>query len=182
MITLAEFAKRRKRLMQSIGSTGIIILTAAPVASRSGDSDYAYRQNSDFYYLTGFEEPEAVAILVPSNKGGEFILFSRPRHPEEEIWTGARAGQAGAKKFGADRAYPMGQLADKLPELLSGRSEIHYALGTNQTFDALLFAAIHKIRGKIRNGSQSPFAFIDLVQTVHEMRVMSSYKFVIRFV
>jgi len=174
MITLAEFAKRRKRLMQSISSTGIIILTAAPIALRSGDSDYPYRQNNDFYYLTGFEEPEAVAILVPSNAGGEFILFSRPRHPEEEIWTGARAGQTGAKKFGADRAYPMGQLADKLPELLSGRTEIHYALGANQTFDAVLFAAIHKIRGKIRNGSQSPFAFIDLVQTVHEMRVIKS--------
>ncbi|MCE3238724.1 MAG: pepP [Gammaproteobacteria bacterium] len=175
MITMAEFARRRKQLMQHVGSTGIVILTAAPVASRNGESDYPYRQHSDFYYLTGFDEPEAVAILAPKNKGGEFILFNRARNQTEEIWTGTRAGQAGAcKKFGADKAYPISELADKLPELLAGRAEIHYTLGANHTFDALLLEAIQKIRGKIRNGTQSPFGFIDLASTVHEMRVIKS--------
>lgn len=175
MIKMTEFAKRRKQLMQKMGPTGIVILAAAPVSTRSGESDYPYRQQSDFYYLTGFEEPEAVAILAPKSKGGEFILFNRIRNRDEEIWTGSRAGQTGAcKEFGADEAYPIEQLIKKLPEFLIGREEIHYTLGSNRAFDKVLLDAMNKIRGKIRSGTQSPLAFVDLTNTVHEMRVIKS--------
>jgi Xaa-Pro aminopeptidase len=148
---------------------------AAPLSIRNGDSHYAYRQQSDFYYLTGFEEPEAVAILAPKRKGGEFILFNRTHNPNEEIWTGPRAGQTGAQKiFGADEAYPIDQLSKKLPELLTGREEIHYTLGANSTFDTLLLDTLNKLRDKIRSGTQSLLAFMDLTHTVHEMRLIKS--------
>lgn len=175
MITMTEFAKRRKQLMQKIGPSAIAILVAAPPANRSGDSDYPYRQQSDFYYLTGFEEPAAVAIIAPKRKGGEFILFNRIRNRDEEIWTGQRAGQEGAcKQFGADEAYPIDQLSKKLPELLTGREEIHYTLGANIAFDAILMEAMNKLRGRIRSGIQSPLTFVDLTCTVHEMRLIKS--------
>ncbi len=175
MIKMTEFAKRRKKLMQKIGPTGIVILVTAPLTVRNGDADYAYRQQSDFYYMTGFEEPEAVALFVPQRKAGEFILFNRIRNRDEEIWTGTRAGQLGAcKTFGANEAYPIEQLAEKLPEFLTGREEIHYTLGSNSTFDTLLLDTMNKIRGKIRSGIQSPLAFVDLTHTVHEMRLIKS--------
>src|SRR3990167_9665878 len=98
MINMTEYAKRRKALMQQIGSNGIMILPAAPELLRNGDAVYAHRQNSDFYYLTGFNEPEAVVVLAPKRKKGEYILFNRVRNPDREIWDGPRAGQKGACK------------------------------------------------------------------------------------
>jgi Xaa-Pro aminopeptidase len=175
MITMSEFAKRRKQIMKKIGPSGIAILPAAPTAVRNGDYDYPYRQNSDFYYLTGFEEPEAVAIIIPNRKGGEFILFNRIRDREQEIWNGLRAGQEGARKvFGADEAYPISDLEQKLPELLEGREEVYYTIGLDQEFDKVLFAAMNKIRGKIRSGAYSPIVFKDITDTVHEMRLIKS--------
>ncbi len=175
MIKMTEFAKRRKQLMQQIDSTDIVILAAAPALYRNGDSHYPYRQQSDFYYLTGFEEPEAVAVLAPKRKGGEFILFNRVRDRTEEIWNGYRAGQEGARKiFGADEAYPISELEKKLPELLQGRERIHYTLGIDKNFDTVLFDALNKIRGKIRSGLKGPIAFVDVVNTIHEMRLIKS--------
>jgi Xaa-Pro aminopeptidase len=175
MIKMTEYAKRRKQLMQKINPSGLVIIPAASVARRSGDSDYPYRQNSDFYYLTGFEEPEAVAILAPKRKKGEFILFNRIRDREKEIWDGIRAGQEGARKmYGANESFPIEELENKLPELLEGSSEIYYPLGINPTFDTLIMNAFNKIRGKIRNGLHSPVALIDITTTLHEMRLIKS--------
>lgn len=175
MIKMTEYAKRRKELMKKIGPNSIVILPAAKTARRNGDYDYAYRQQSDFYYLTGFDEPESVAILMPKRKEGEFILFNRIRDRDMEIWEGRRAGQTGAKKhFGADEAYSIHELEKKLPELLEGRSEIHYTLGLDPESDTLVLAALNKIRGKIRNGLQSPPIFMDVSETIHEMRLIKS--------
>lgn len=175
MIKMTEYAKRRKQLMQKIGPNGIVILPAAPALHRNGDTSFPYRQNSDFYYLTGFNEPEAVAIIAPKRKGGEFILFNRVRDREQEIWNGYRAGQEGARKlFGANEAFPISELKSKLPELLEGRTEIHYALGVDKKFDTTLLNAVNKIRGKIRSGLQLPIAFIDITDTIHEMRLIKS--------
>jgi Xaa-Pro aminopeptidase len=175
MITKNEFVKRRKKIIKKIGRSGIVILPAAPVAARNGDYDYPYRQNSDFYYLTGFEEPEAAAIIAPNRKEGEFILFNRIRHRQEEIWTGMRAGQEGAcKLFGADEAYPISELEKKLPELLEGREEVYYTIGLDRDFDKIVLAAMNKIRGKIRGGISSPIVFKDITDTLHEMRLIKS--------
>jgi Xaa-Pro aminopeptidase len=175
MIKMTEYAKRRKQLMQQIGPKGIAILTTAPTARRNGDAHYLYRQQSDFYYLTGFEEPEAVAILAPKRKGGEFILFNRVRDRAHEIWDGVRAGQEGACKiYGADAAYPIADLKKMLPELLAGRETIHYAIGMEPEFDDVIIGALNKIRGKIRSGYQAPVGCVDVTDTVHEMRLIKS--------
>jgi Xaa-Pro aminopeptidase len=175
MIKMTEYAKRRKQLMQKIGSKGIVILTSSPQLRRNGDSDHAYRQHSDLYYLTGFDEPEAVAILAPKRKEGEFILFNRVRDRDREIWDGARAGQEGARKqFGADEAHPFTDLEKLLPDLLEGREHIHYAIGLDKAFDKIVLGALNKMRGKIRNGLMPPMALVDISDTVHEMRLIKS--------
>jgi Xaa-Pro aminopeptidase len=175
MIKMTEYAQRRKQLMQKIGPTGLVILTCAPSMRRNGDSDYPFRQQSDFYYLTGFEEPEAVAIIAPKRKGGEFIIFNRVRNREHEIWDGKRAGQEGAcQEFGADEAFAFAELASKLSELLEGREKIHYAIGMDKFFDKIILTTINKMRGKIRAGLQAPLGFEDITDTIHEMRLIKS--------
>lgn len=175
MLKMTEFTKRRQQLMKKIGPNGIVILSAAPVARRSADSHYPYRQDSDFYYLSGFEEPEAVLVLAPKRKQGEFILFNRVRDRDMEIWEGYRAGQEGARKtFGADEAFPISELENKLPQLLENREHIHYTLGNDKSFDKKLLKAVNKIRGRIRSGAQLPVAFIDVTHTIHEMRLLKT--------
>lgn len=175
MIKMSEFARRRKELLQQIDSNSIIILKAAPIVSRNHYHEYPYRQNSDFYYLTGFKEPEAVMVLIPKRLGGEFILFNRTRDREKEIWDGYRAGQAGARKqFGADEAFPISDLEKKLPELLAGHEKIYCTIGACPAFDKLILNALHTVRTQIRSGVQAPSAIVDIEPALHEMRVFKS--------
>ncbi len=175
MIKMSEYAKRRKQLMQTIGPTGIVILPSAREYIRNGDAYYYFRQYSDFYYLTGFDEPESVLILAPKRKEGEYILFNRVRDRDREIWDGPRAGQEGAcKEFLADQAFPIAELEAMLPELLVGRESVHYSLGFDKTFDDILLRAVNNIRAKIRGGLQSPIAFVDVGPSLHEMRLVKS--------
>lgn len=175
MIEMSEYAERRKRVIHYIGSKGIVIIPSSPLVRRNGDYDYPYRQNSDFYYLTGFEEPEAVLILAPGREQGEYILFNRVRDRDEEIWTGYRAGQEGAvTRFGADQAFPIQKLSEELPKLLEGYEQIYHSLGMDKQFDEFLMNILNKIRGKIRSGTQSPIAFMDIAYFLHEMRLIKS--------
>ena len=115
MILPTEYQERREQLMAKIGS-GTAIFKSAPVAVMHNDVEYAFRQDSDFFYLTGFNEPEAVAVLAPHHEEHRFILFVQPKEREKEVWTGYRTGVEAAKeKFGADEAYPIGELHEKLP-------------------------------------------------------------------
>lgn len=175
MINMTEYAKRRKELMRRIGSQGIIILPSAKEVSRNSDATYAFRQNSDFYYLTGFDEPDAVLVLLPKRADGEYVLFNRVRDRDHEIWDGPRAGQQGARKhFLADVAFPISELEQKLPELLAGRTSIHYSFGTNKVFDKLLMRALNNVRARSRSGLEAPASIVDLAPTVHEMRLFKS--------
>lgn len=175
MINMTEYAKRRKALMQTIGSDAILILPAASEILRNGDAHYPHRQSSDFYYLTGFNEPEAVVVLAPKRKAGEYILFNRVRDPLHEIWDGPRAGQEGARKhFHADQAFPISEFKKMLPELLAGREVVHYPLARNKQFDKVIFNAIQDCRQKIRTGLQTPQAFADIEPSIHEMRLLKS--------
>ncbi len=175
MIKMTEFAKRRKQLMECIGPNNIAILSAAPSVARNYYHEYPFRQHSDFYYLTGFEEPEAVLVLAPKRKAGEFILFNRVRDREKEIWDGYRAGQEGAcKMYGADQAFPIHELANKLPELLEGRNEVHYPIGHDRQFDDVILKAVNQMRGKVRQGVQAPITFIDVNPSLHALRLLKS--------
>ncbi|GMU45505.1 MAG: Xaa-Pro aminopeptidase 1 [Porticoccaceae bacterium] len=177
MITPQEFARRRRDLMAMMGKNSIAILTAAPERVRSRDTHYPFRQDSDFYYLSGFPEPEAVLVLLPKRPDGEFILFCRERDRAREIWDGYRAGPEGARElYSADDAFPIADIDDILPGLLEGRDRVYYALGRNRAFDGRLLDWLDGIRARARAGAVPPEEFVDLDHLLHEMRLFKSAK------
>src|SRR6266849_4507304 len=122
---LAEFMKR-------MDQKAVAIIPAAREATRSNDTQYRYRQDSDFFYLTGFEEPESIAVVAPAHDH-KYTLFVRPRDPEQEVWIGKRAGVEGAVgEFGADDAFPIAEFDAKLIEILDGSEILYYRLGVHQ--------------------------------------------------
>ena len=170
-----EFARRRRELMRMIGRDGIAILPAAPVKLRNGDVEYAYRQDSDFHFLTGFPEPEAVAVLSPQRPQGEYILFCRDRDPTRELWDGRRAGQDGAvKSYGADDAFPIGDIDEILPGLLESRSRVFYTMGLHPEFDQRVIGWVNGLRAQSKHGLHSPQEFVALDHLLHDMRLYKS--------
>jgi Xaa-Pro aminopeptidase len=174
-IPKSEYARRRKALMAQMEPNSIAILPAAPVYIRNRDVEHVYRQDSDFQYLTGFPEPEAVMALIPGREHGEYVLFCRERDPERELWDGLRAGQDGAvKTYGADDAFPIGDIDDILPGLIEGRGRVYYSIGTHAEFDHHLMEWINTIRAKARQGAQPPNEFVALDHLLHDMRLYKS--------
>ncbi|SDA47821.1 Xaa-Pro aminopeptidase [Pseudomonas sp. NFPP33] len=174
-IPKSEYARRRKALMAQMEPNSIAILPAAPVYIRNRDVEHVYRQDSDFQYLTGFPEPEAVMALIPGREHGEYVLFCRERDPERELWDGLRAGQDGAiSQFGADDAFPIGDIDDILPGLIEGRERVYYAIGSNQEFDHRLMEWVNHIRAKARQGAMPPNEFVALNHLLYDMRLYKS--------
>ena len=139
-----EFARRRRQFMGMLGEHAIAIIPAAPVRNRNGDIEYAYRQDSHFYYLSGFPEPEAVAVLIPGRPQAEYLLFVRERDALREAWDGERAGTEGAiETYGADDAFPIADIDEILPGLMEGRRRIFYAMGLQSDFDARVMGWTH---------------------------------------
>src|ERR671922_828382 len=170
-----EFARRRRQLMRLMGRDPIAIRPAAPVRIRNNDVEYDYRPDSDFYYLTHFAEPEAVAVLIPGREQAQYILFCRERNPEREIWDGKRAGLEGAREqYGADDAFPIDDIDEILPGLLENREKVFYSMGRFRDFDARLMNWVNEVRGKSRNGVHAPGEFVDLDHLVHEMLLFKS--------
>ncbi len=184
------FAARRERLVQSIGPRTAAVFVATPTAIRNNDVEHDYRQDSDVFYLTGFDEPDAVVVLTPNGSIKDpsappdgppktipvrTVMFVRPRDPEREIWDGYRAGVEGAKtQFGADVAFPIDELSRRLPELLSGHEAVVYRWG-NKAFDDRLFAAISMARRSSgRNGMAAPTRIVDPVEVLYEHRLRKS--------
>lgn len=174
-MSINEFARRRRQLMRMMDSDAIGILPAAPVRVRNRDVDYPYRPDSDFYYLTGFPEPEAVAVLVPGRAHGEYILFCRERDPEMETWHGRRAGLEGACEiYGADDAFPIGDIDDILPGLLENRERVFCTMGCNAVFDKQLMDWLNQVRGRSRAGVNPPGEFVSLDHLLHDLRLFKS--------
>ncbi len=177
MIDRKEFARRRKQLMRIVGNDGICIVPAAPERLRNNDSHYPYRQDSDFHYLTGFAEPEAVLALipcrtVPDRDRGEAILFCRERDPEREAWDGARAGQEGAvADYGMDDAFPIADIDDILPGMLEGRSRVYYHFGRDADFDVQLIGWVNRVRARVKQGARAPHEFVALGHILHDLRL-----------
>ncbi len=171
----AEFARRRKRLMQMMDKASVAILPAAPMQNRNRDAEHPYRQDSDFHYLTGFGEPEAVAVLIPKRKHGEFILFCRERDPKMETWHGRRAGLDGAMEhYGADDAFPITDIDDILPGLLESAQRVYYAMGCNTRFDSQVTGWVNRLKEKARAGIHTPSEFVALDHLLHDMRLYKS--------
>ena len=170
-----EFAKRRKQLMRMVGDDGIAILPSAPVRIRSRDVEYRYRQDSDFYYLTGFAEPESVAILAPGRANGEFVLFCRERDEEKEQWDGSRAGPDGVvEQYHADDAFPIDDIDDILPGIMESRSRVYYTMGAHAEFDTRIGEWINSMRSRESSGIHTPHEFVALDHLLHDMRLYKS--------
>lgn len=170
-----EFARRRRQLMRMAGDDAILVIPAAPERIRSRDTHYPYRQDSDFWYLSGFPEPEAVLVLVPGRVHGEAILFCRERDPEREGWDGPRSGPDGAvDRFGLDDAYPIDDLDEILPGLLEGRSRVYYHFGRDTEFDLKLIGWLNRVRAQVRSGAQPPHEFLELGHLLDELRLFKS--------
>ncbi|HSE11608.1 MAG TPA: Xaa-Pro aminopeptidase [Rudaea sp.] len=172
MIDRKEYARRRKQLMRIIGRDAICIVPAAPERLRNNDSHYPYRQDSDFHYLTGFPEPEAVLALIPGRAHGEVILFCRERDVEREAWDGARAGAEGAvRDYGMDDAFPITDIDDILPGMIEGRSRVYYHFGRDADFDVMLIGWVNRVRGQIKRGARAPHEFVALGHILHDLRL-----------
>lgn len=170
-----DYAARRQRVLDYIGNDGIMFISAADEILRAGDTPYYFRQNSNFYYLTGFNEPEAVLVLAPGYAEGEFLIFNRVRDPAMEIWTGRRVGQEGACiELGANNAYPFDDFYAHLPDLLSNRKRVYYPIGRDPLTDDLLIDAINNLRSKVRSGVTVPEEFHNIEPFIHEMRLRKS--------
>lgn len=174
-ITAQEFARRRRDLMAHMEENSIAILPAAPERTRNRDVDHHFRQDSDFWYLSGFPEPEAVMALIPGREHGEFVLFCRERDRTMETWNGYRAGPEGAvEKYGADDAFPISDIDEILPGLIEGRERVYYDLGREPEFDRKVMSWVNSIRAKVRTGAHPPGEFLALTHLLHDQRLYKS--------
>ena len=164
---LQEFMRRMER-------NSVAIIPGAREATRSNDTNYRFRQDSDFFYLTGFEEPDAIAVIKSSEQPA-YTLFVRPRDPEREIWDGRRAGVEGARKeYGAEASFPIAEFDEKLHEILDGSERLYYRLGVNRDLDDTIIREIARMRALNRKPIHPPQTIIDPATIVHEMRVVKS--------
>ena len=174
-ISKAEFARRRKNLMGMMDKHSIAIIPGAREVTRSRDTEYPFRQNSDLFYLTGFEEPDAVLVLVPGRRQGQVVLFCRERDPDMELWNGYRLGPEGAVAYlGVDDAFPIDDLDEILPGLIEGTQRIYYSMGHDDVFDQRVMGWVNQIRKLVRTGAAPPADFTDLAFLLHEQRLIKS--------
>ncbi|MEH1927795.1 aminopeptidase P N-terminal domain-containing protein [Nostoc sp.] len=170
----AEYRQRREQLMAKIGD-GTAIFRSAPMAVMHNDVEYVYRQDSDFFYLTGFNEPQAVAVLAPHHSEHRFVLFVQPKDREKEVWTGYLSGVDAAKEFyGADEAYPISELDEKLPQYLEKASRIYYHLGRDRTFNDQILGHYQSLLRTYPKRGTGPIAIEDTGTVLNSMRLIKS--------
>ncbi len=166
------FAERRHQLMERLGPRAVAVIGGARPSVRNSDVEHRFRQSSDLWFLTGFTEPESLAVLAPGS-AQPLTLFVRPRDPERETWTGRRAGVEGAReRFGADAAFPNERLATELPRLFDGAEEIVYVPGEDVELDRMETQALAHVRHSERRGMRAPRRIVDLRHTLHELRLV----------
>ncbi|OOZ39710.1 aminopeptidase P N-terminal domain-containing protein [Solemya elarraichensis gill symbiont] len=174
-IPTSEFKRRRKQLMRMMDKDSIAIIPTAQTYIRNRDVEHPFRPDSDFHYLTGFSEPEAVAVLIPNRKSAEYILFCREKDPERELWDGLRAGLEGATEIHeADDAFPIDSLDEILPRMLEQCERVYYAMGCNHELDHRMSEWIGQLRARARTGVHGPLEFIVLDHYLHDMRLYKS--------
>jgi Xaa-Pro aminopeptidase len=171
---MSEFEGRRNALLDAMGD-GVAVFPSAPLAVRNHDVEHPYRQDSDLYYLTGFDEPESVLVLTNQHDEHRCVMFVRPRKRDREIWDGPRAGVEGAvERFGADVAFPIEELAKRLPDYLGNVSRLLYHVGANHDADRQVFDCLNLLRRGGRRGVLAPDTIVDPSVFVHEMRLRKS--------
>jgi len=167
------YQRRRAELVNQIGENDIVIVTTSMVKSRNGDVDYQFRPDSDFYYLSGFVEPEAVAVISPGRAQGDYVIFCREKNPQREMWDGRRTGLEGAIEFyGADDAFPVEDIDEILPGMMEEKEKVFTTVGRYPDFDAQLLGWMNKIKQDKRRGKHAPYEFVDLNHILHEQRLI----------
>ncbi|AHJ28401.1 aminopeptidase P N-terminal domain-containing protein [Nodularia spumigena CS-584] len=170
----AEYQQRREKLMAKIGN-GTAIFRSAPMAVMHNDVEYTYRQDSDFFYLTGFNEPQAVAVLTPHHPEHRFVLFVQPKNREKEVWTGYLCGVDAAKEmYGADAAYPIAELDEKLPQYLEKADRIYYHLGRDRTFNDKILTHYQSLLRTYPKRGIGPTGIEDTGTILSSMRLVKS--------
>ncbi len=170
----AEYQQRRSKLMAKIGN-GTAIFHSAPSAVMHNDVEYTYRQDSDFFYLTGFNEPSAVAVLAPHHPEHKFVLFVRPKNIEQETWSGYRAGIEGAKElYGADEAFPITELDEKLPQYLENADQIYYKMGQHDKFNQTVIKHWQRLIRFYPRKGKGPTGIQDAGVVLHPLRLFKS--------
>jgi Xaa-Pro aminopeptidase len=171
----SEFKKRRKQLMQRIGKGNLALISSATTHARNRDVNYPFRQDSDFYYLTGFNEPDSLAVFIPEREQGEYILFCREFDEKKALWEGAHAGLEGATThYAADDSFPIEDLNDILPGMLENKTKVFYPMGRDSDLDHKLLDWINHIRRQSRTGVIAPGELVSLEHILHEMRLFKS--------
>jgi Xaa-Pro aminopeptidase len=174
MITQEEYLARRKKLATQLSEGSVAIIAAASELHRNGDAYYRFRQDSDFYYLTGFDEPDAL-LLISAGSSCQCILFNRLKNPAEEQWTGKRLGQEGAvTQLQMDRAFPICSIAEELPVLLTGKTAVYYSFGKNSLLEKKIAEAISEVKAQVRKGAKAPERLCDLEPILSELRLFKS--------
>lgn len=175
LVTSSDYRRRRKALLGALPEGAIAVVPGAAEARRNRDVFYPFRQDSNFYYLTGFCEPDAVLVLLPGREHGETLLFCRDRDPKAELYDGERLGpERAAQVLGVDDAFPIGDMEDILPNLLEGREQIYACLGEQPQMDAKLLGWTRDLRAREMHGASPPGEMIELGELLHEMRLLKS--------
>lgn len=168
------FATRRQRLLEKIESNSIIILPSNNEVIRNGDTTHAFRQSSNFYYLTGFNEPNSLALLVlDQDKQSQFILFVRPKDPEKEQWDGRMAGLEGAKViYQAHASYDIHTVNDVIMDYVKEKTKIYYSFGLHKNYDESVISWLNKLKSMQRRGVKVPCEIVNLDNILAEMRLI----------
>jgi len=170
-----NFSERRSELSKKVLDDSAIIVASSPVKSRISDTDYLYRQDSNFYYLSGYEEPESILLIRPYAKKDNFIIFCRDRDPLKEQWDGFRSGQTGAvQDFGADKSLSISSIDSLMPDLLAGAKNIYYSMSSPCGLDKRINIWVDQIRLNTRAGAEPPQNLLSLDSIIHEMRLLKS--------
>ena len=168
-----NFSERRSTLANKVLDDSAIIIASASVKSRISDTDYAYRQDSNFYYLSGYEEPESLILIRPNHDNEKFIIFCRDRDPLREQWDGFRTGQEGAiSEYGADASYSINSVDQLMPELLKGSKNIYFSMSSPCGIDSKINHWSEDIRKNMRAGAEPPDNLLSLDCILHEMRLI----------
>ena len=175
MIQQKEFAKRRKHFIQMLGKSNMAVLPGASIIHRNSDVEFPFRQESSFYYLTGFDEPDAVAVFIPGRAQGEYILFCKESDAAAALWVGSNIGLDSAQSvYGADDAFPVDDIDDILPGLMENKNKLYFPMGLVPSFDQHLMDWSHQVRSRARAGVSAPAEFISTDHLVNEMRLIKS--------
>lgn len=174
-ISQNELRQRRRALLDAIGPDGVMIIPAAGEVTRNRDVHYPFRQNSDFLWLTGFPEPDALAVLAPKHKDGDYVLFVRPHDPERERWDGRRCGTEGAiKGYRAKAAFALEELDKRLPDVLASRRRLYFPLGADDAFHLRVMQWLRAVKAQARKGVTAPVELVDSGELIHERRLRKS--------